>query len=244
MLQPVGFRQQGFILADLIISGQRYGIFNAFRRRYRIGRTPDIMEVFPGSTPCQVIGYLPDLLFPHATYQKVGAAIRQNGGKQFVLPVIIMGKTAKAGLDAADDNRQVGPDFFNNFCIDKGSVIRPFPHGLARGIFIFGAGFPGRRVMAQHGIQIAPADQHPQPGFTHDPESIRAAPVGLGQNRYFIPCRFQNTADHSRRKRRMIHVGIPADKQEIQLLPASFLHILFANRQKFLIHFVSFPAES
>jgi hypothetical protein len=56
---------------------------------------------FPGRQPA---GDLHHLAFPHAVDQHVGPGIEKNGSPHAVVPVVVVGQPAHAGLDAADDH--------------------------------------------------------------------------------------------------------------------------------------------
>ena len=56
-------------------------------------------------------------------------------------------------------------------------------------------------------------------------------PIGLRDDRYPQPHRFQRPSDHGGTKRRMVHIRVAAEQDHIQVVPAARFYLFFGCRQ-------------
>ena len=81
--------------------------------------------------------------------------------------------------------------------------------------------------MVHHGVHIAAHHQKAQSRLAQRTDGIGILPVRLGNDAHLIPRRLQHAADDGVAEGRMIHIGVTDDIDEVALLPAALLHVLF-----------------
>ena len=195
-----------------------------------IGRTADIMHIRGAGTARQIIGNFHYLLFAHAVNQKVRTAALQNRGHQLVFPVVEMHKTAQAGFNAADNYRHIRPQLFDELRINGRSMVGTLSHRAACGILVDSTLILGCRITAQHGVKVTAGNKHAQSRLAQLCQIFCFIPTRLAQHSYLIPLRLQHTADYCRTEGGVVYISIAADKQKINLFPATLGNFLSGNR--------------
>ena len=195
-----------------------------------IGRAADIMHILGAGTACQIVGNFHYLLFAHAVNQKVRAAALQNRGHQLVFPVVEMHKTAQAGFNAADNYRHIRPQLLDELRINGRSMVGTLSHRTACGIFVDSTLILGRRITAQHGVKVAAGNKHAKSRLAQLCQIFCFIPTRLAQHSYLVALRLQYTADYCRTEGGMVYISIAADKQKVNLLPATLGNFLSGNR--------------
>ena len=220
------------ILPHLFKGGQGQGVFKgAFRRvlRQKAGAA-DIPDGLHRLAFFQPPGDLGHAALPHAVGQKVRAAVLQNGAAHIIVPVVIVGEPAQAGLDAADDDGHAGKGLPGAVGIDDHRPVGALARQAAGGIAVPGPAALGHRIVGHHGIDVAGIDEHPQPGPAHGQEVGGAVPVGLGQDGHPEARLFQRAGDHRRAEGGMVHIGVAGDQQKVIIIPAPGGHVLPVDR--------------
>ena len=141
-----------------------------------------------------------------------------------------MHKAAQAGLDAANDDGHMGPQALYHLSIYHGGMVGPLAHRAPSGVFIHAAGIFRCCIMAQHGVQIATGNEHAQTGLAQLSKIVWLVPGRLAQKCHLVALSLQHTANHRRSKGRVVHIGIAANEQKVQLLPATFCNFFPGNR--------------
>lgn len=147
----------------------------------------------------------------------------------FIGPVIIVGKAAQAGFDAADDDGHILIGFPHAVGIDDGRPFRPVAGFAAWRIVVAAAEFLGCRLFIEHGIEIAGCNQSGQPRPSQFLERFGTMPVGLGNDTDTIAPAFQYAADEGCGKTEVIDIGVAIDVDKIELIPAAAFHVLPAG---------------
>ena len=196
------------------------------------GSAPDIGHGGDGQLLFQPPGDLNAGGFPHAVNQNIRPGVHQGAAAHLVIPVVVVGEAAERGFQPADDNGQVGKSFPGPVGIDDHRPVRPQAHLLAGGIEVLAAALLGCGVVGHHGIQIAGADHHPQPGPAHGPEGLGIVPVRLGQDGHPEALGLQHPRDHRGAEAGVIHIGVAGDDQKVIPPPAPAFHICLGYRQK------------
>ncbi|VTR70899.1 conserved hypothetical protein [Desulfosarcina cetonica] len=162
---------------------------------------------------------------PHAVNQNVGPGIEKNRAPHAVVPVVVMGQPAHAGLEAADHHGSVLERLAHAVGVDDqgpvGTQARAPPRRKVVGL----AGPLVGRIVGHHGIDIARGDTEEQTRRAQPLEIIDAAPIRLGNDAHPEAACHQHPADQRHPKGRMIHVGIPGDQDDVQRIPTPWLHI-------------------
>ena len=137
----------------------------------------DLIHRLPGG---QTPGDLPGGPLPHAVDQQVGLGVEEDGPADLVLPVVVVGKAAEGGLQAADDDGDVAIDLPDLVGVDDGGPVGAVPGLVAGGVGVVVAAFPGGGVVGHHGVDVAAVDEDPVPGPAQGGEGLVLPPVGLG----------------------------------------------------------------
>ena len=204
-------------------------LLGAFGQKAGAAHVPDLAD---GYALFQLLGDLGHAALAHAVGQQIGAAVLQNGAADGVIPVIVMGKPAQAGLDAADDDGGAGESLPRPVGIDDDRPVGPLAGHTAGGVAVLGPAALGHRVMGHHGVDVARIDEHAVAGLTHGKKIVSIVPVGLGQDGHPEAGLFQRPGNDRRAEGGMIHIGIAGNQQKIIIIPAPGDHILPVDRQK------------
>ena len=169
----------------------------------------------------------------HAVDQQVRAGIHEHAAAHRVVPVVVVGKAAQAGLEPADDDGAVGEGLPRAVGVDDDGAVRAQSGLLSGGIEVLAAALFRRGVVGHHGVEVARADQDAEAGPAHRGEVLRAVPVRLGQHRDAVALGLQHAADHGGAEGRVVHIGVAGDEQEIIPPPAALLHVLLRDGEEF-----------
>ncbi|OPZ96672.1 MAG: hypothetical protein BWY71_01863 [Planctomycetes bacterium ADurb.Bin412] len=181
-----------------------------------------IGNVLPGMEP---FGDLQQLVFAHAVNQQVGPAVHQDGAAHLITPIIIMGQAAKTGFHPADDDRHSRVCLADQVAVDNCGPIRTQP-GLTPGrIHILPALVFIGRIMAYHAIQVAPGYREKQTRLSQAGYVLQIAPVGLGDYTHPIAFGLHKPAQQGGSPGRVINIGITADYDYVQFIPAAGFQI-------------------
>ena len=153
-----------------------------------------------------------------------------------------MGEAAEAGLQPADDERDVPKDPPDHVGVDDGGPVGAEAGLIPGGIGVVPAALFGHGVVGHHGVDVAAGDHHPQPGTTQGGEGGGVLPIRLGQHRHPVALGLQHPGDDGRTEGGVVHIGVAGDDEEIAVLPAAGPHICFGDREELGVHgfFTSF----
>ena len=79
------------------------------------------------SSRCSCVRDLDDSALAHAVEQQVRLRIEQDGALQAVGPVVIVRQAAQAGLDTADEDRDLRKAAADEVAVDDRRIVRTFP---------------------------------------------------------------------------------------------------------------------
>ena len=221
-----------FIRPDRFKIRQLNGFFQARQAQIfgPIAGAPHPGDVPDSNAGIQCFRDLQDRAFSHAVDQKIGLGIQQDRPAHFVAPVIVMTEPAKAGFQAADDDRNVLIGLFRAIGVDDDRPVRTFSCLAARRVLIDLAPMQKDRIVVDHGIHDAAVDQKSQPRFPEYAKILSRFIIRLRQDRYLISISFQQAADDRSPERVMIHIGIPGDQHKIRLRPSPRFHFFSIDR--------------
>ena len=184
--------------------------------------------------PCrQAAGDLDGLVLPHAKADEVAPGVLGDAGQDGVQPVVIVGKAPQGGFQPAQDHRQVGVSLLGQPGVDGGAAVGPGPGLAAGGIFVLGPGDLGHRIVADHAVHVAAADEKAVLGLAEPLEVLAVGVAGLGQHPHPVALGFQQAADDGGAKAGVVNIGVAAHHHKVQLIPAAGLHVRAADGQKF-----------
>ena len=220
-LDAEALRVPALIVKKLVVVRQHHRLRTDQLPVLRLKTGPrDPGDLGDGQARGEGVSDLHDGELPHAVGNEVGAAVHQDRPAHPVLPVVIVGKTAKARLYPARDDRHVLIDAADQVAVDDDRPVGPPSHDAARGIAVPAAALLRYRIVVDHRIHIAGAHQEAEPRPAKDRYALRILPVRLRDDSHGIPAGLQHPADHRRPEGRVIHVGVADHIDKIRLRDA------------------------
>ena len=219
-----------------LVGGEHQIVVDVLQLPGLVDGAPDVGDVGDVQTAVQGVSYFYDAPLAHAVKQQVRLGVQQQRALHAVGPVVVVGQTAEAGLNAAHHNGLVGIGPADVVAVDGGGVVRPLSDDAAGSK---GVRFPalfGHGVVVDHRVHVAAHHQKGQTGFPQGLDAGGVLPVWLGDDAYLIARVLQHPGDDGVTKGGMVHVGVPDNIYKITLLPAPALHILARDGQKISFH--------
>ena len=90
--------------------------------------------------------------------------------------------------------------------------------------------------MVYHGVHVSGTHKEAEARSSENLNALFVLPVRLGDDPDLVSVGFQHTADDRGTEGRVVHIGVPANIDEVTLVPASFFHICPAYREKIMYH--------
>ena len=137
-----------------------------------------------------------------------------------------MHKAAQTRLNAADNHRQLRPKLFHLLRINAGRMVRTLANLAAGSILVNGTLMLAHSIAAEHGIKVAAGNHYAQARLAQGGKIFYFIPRRLAQHRHLVALRLQHAADNRWSEGRMVYIGIAADEQKINLLPATLNNFL------------------
>ena len=176
---------------------------------------------------------LEDGFLAHAIDEEVGPAIDEDGGTKFIAPIVVVGKAAKGGFDATDDDGHVGVELLENACIDDGGHLGPQVVASVGRIGILAAQTAGCGVFVDHRVHGSRRDSEKESGASQLLEvAVVAVPVGLRHDGHAQSLAFEQTTDDGCGKRGVIDVGIATEQDDVELIPTTQFTFFFRGGQE------------
>ena len=161
-------------------------------------------------------------MFTHTVDEEVGTGVDEDGGHEFVLPIVIMGESAHGGLDTADDDRYIGIELLEDPAVGDGAVIGSHTGFTVRCIGIVGTTSLGGGVMVDHRVHRTGRDGKIEFGTTELLEIPEVAmPIGLGHYGDAVSGCFECPTDDGCCKRGMIDIRIAGEEDNVHFIPAA-----------------------
>ena len=198
----------------------------------RVGRAayvPQACDFFAG---IQAGGYFPHLALAHPVNQQVGLGVQQHALAHLVGPVVVMGEAAHGGLDAAYDYGCVGVGLAGALRIDYSGPVRAQAGPGAGRKIVGGPDLPVVGVLVDHRIHVPGRDAEEQAGSAEHPEIGAALPARLCQYGHPQAFRLEDPADQRHGERRMVHIGVAGDQDDVYGVPAPFFHLFGSHRKE------------
>ena len=154
-----------------------------------------------------------------------------------------MRKAAQAGFDAAEVDRHIRERAPRKHGIHGHRAVRPLARLAARGVGVVRAALFGGRVVRDHRVDVAAVDEHRIARTAHLDKVVLIVEIRLAEDRDLVARVLQNARDDRRAERGMVDIGVAGHEQEIAVVPAAIVHILFGNREK-TVHKSPFALQS
>jgi hypothetical protein len=139
---------------------------------------------------------------------------------------------AQRGFHTTDDNGHSRKSLPYQSCIDYGCAVGTRTVFISRRIGIVMAEFAERRIMGQHGILCASGNANKKPGTSQTGNILGGVPAWLCDNADPVPSVGQKASQQRSPKRRMVHIGIACNQQDVHCVPAEVVHFPGCHGQK------------
>ena len=218
----------------IVPAGQQIVVVDLVERAGAVDGAVDIGDLVDGQPRVERVGDLDDRVLAHAVDEDVGARVEQYRALELVLPVVVVGQTAQARLDAADDDGNVLERLADEVAVDRDGTIGTAPLLATRGIGVGVAAVLGHRIVVDHGVHVAGADEKAQARLAEHGDAGGVGPVGLADDTHLVAVRIEHAADDGHTKTGMVHVGVAADVDKVALVPAARIHIGAADGEELI----------
>ena len=216
----------------VVPAGQQVVVVDFVERAGTVDGAVDVGDLVDGQPGVERVGDLDDRVLAHAVDEDIRTRVEQHRTLELVLPVVIVCQTTQARLDAADDDGRVFERLADEIAIDRDGSVGPVAFLAARSIGVGVTTVLGHRIMVDHGVHVAGADQKAQARLAEHGNAGGVGPVGLADDAHLVAVCVEDAADDSHAKAGMIHVGVAADIDEVALVPAARVHVGAADGEE------------
>ena len=169
-------------------------------------------------------------LFAHAIDQEVGTGFYEDTLADGVLPIVVMGESAERGFDTSKHHGHIRPKLLQDLGIDDGRILGTHIVTSVGRIGIFAAEALVGGILVHHGVHASGRNAEEQTGLAQLLEIAEVVPpIRLGNNGHLQALGFEQTSDHSRSERGMVHVRIATEQDDIEFIPSAEFHFLLGG---------------
>ena len=147
-----------------------------------------------------------------------------------------MREPPQRSFQTAQNDRQIRIGLFGQLGVNRRAAVRACATLAARRIFIFCTRNFCHRVVADHTVYVAAADEEAVLRLSEPLKILAVTVAGLCQHAHLVALCFQQTADDGRTKAGVVHIGVAAHDHEIQLIPSPRFHVRTVDGKKFGIN--------
>ena len=216
----------------VVPAGQQVVVVDLVERVGAVDGAVDIGNLVDGQPGIERVGDLDNRVLAHAVDEDVGARVEQYRALELVLPVVVVGQAAQACLDAADDDGSVLERLADEVAVDRDGTIGAVPLLATGGIGVGMAAVLGHRIVVDHGVHVAGADEKAQARLAEHGDAGGVGPVGLADDTHLVTVRVEHAADDGHAKAGMVHVGVAANVDKVALVPAARIHVGAADGEE------------
>ena len=220
-----------FVLQAALVGVEEYGAFGTAASAHPEGQLGDAAHIrrlavrFDGARQFQ---HRP---LPHTVAEPVGAAAHEHRRHKAVLPVVVVGEAPQRGLDAADHDRHVGIELFENTGIYADRVVRPRPRPSVGRVGVVAAQTFRRGVVIDHRVHSSRIHSEIEAGTAQFAEVAQVVPpVGLGNHCHPVAPLLEPSGDYGGTERRVVHEGVTAEEDDVYPVPPELFHLLDGGR--------------
>ena len=204
----------------------------AFAGPQAIGDATHVAQVAHRASGRQAVSDVDNCPLAHAVDQQVGFAVQQNRTADFIAPIIVVGDTPQARLDAAGDDRHAFVGFTRSLAVGQRRSIRTKADSPARAVSVVVAHLAIGGIVVDHRVHVSRTDGEKQSRPAERAPRVTGVPVGLAENGHAKAFTLQQPAEQCHRETRMIDVSVAGDKHHIDRIPAAIVHLLARHRQR------------
>ena len=218
----------------VVPAGQQVVVVDLVERTRAVDGAVDIGDLIDGQSRVERVGDLDNRVLAHAVDEDVGARVEQYRTLELVLPVVVVGQAAQARLDAADNDGSVLERLADEIAVDRDGTVGAVTFLAAGGIGVGVAAVLGHRIVVDHGVHVAGADEKAQARLAEHSDAGGVSPVGLTDDAHLVAVRVEDTADDGHAKAGMVHIGVAADVDKVALVPAACIHVGSTDGEEFI----------
>ena len=218
----------------VVPAGQQVVVVDLVERAGAVDGAVDIGDLIDGQPRVERVGDLDDRVLAHAVDEDVGARVEQYRALELVLPVVVVGQAAQARLDAADDDGSVLERLADEVAVDRDGSVGAVTFLAAGSIGVGVAAVLGHRIVVDHGVHVAGADEKAQARLAEHRDAGGVGPVGLADDAHLVAACIEHAADDGHAKAGVVHVGVAADVDKVALVPAACIHVGAADGEELI----------
>ena len=218
----------------VVPTGQQVIVVDLVERTRAVDGAIDIGNLIDGQSRVERVGDLDNRVLAHAVDEDVGARVEQYRALELVLPVVVVGQATQACLDAADDDGGVLECLADEVAVDRDGTVGAVSLLATGGIGVGVAAVLGHRIVVDHGVHVAGADEKAQARLAEHGDAGGVGPVGLADDAHLVAVRVEDAADDGHAKAGMVHVGVAADVDKVALVPAARIHVGAADGEELI----------
>ena len=218
----------------VVPAGQQVVVVDLVERAGAVDGTVDIGNLIDGQSGVERVGDLDNRVLAHAVDEDVGARVEQYRALELVLPVVVVGQATQARFDAADDDGGVLERLADEVAVDRDGTVGTAPLLATGGIGVGVAAVLGHRIVVDHGVHVAGADQKAQARLAEHRDAGGVGPVGLADDAHLVAVCIEHAADDGHAKAGVVHVGVAADVDKVALVPAACIHVGAADGEELI----------
>lgn len=174
-----------------------------------------------GDAAAEERGDFGDRVLAHAVDEEVGTALDEYSWAELVLPIVVVSEPSETGLDAAEDDGDIGVELLQDAGVDDGGHIGAAARlsAWSEGIVVATSAASG--IVVDHGIHGAGGDAEK---VARNAEFLEVAevvlPIGLWDDGHLEAFGFEDAPDDGGPERGVVDIGIAAEEDDIHLVPA------------------------
>ena len=194
------------------------------------GGIAHIADLIDGFAHRQAMSHFHQRTLAVAEHQHIGLGVHQHRAAHGIGPVIIVGGTAQAGFDAAEDHGHIFPRLFTALGVDQGGAVRTLARYVAGGVSVIMTQLTVGGVAVDHRVHVAGGHAEEQVRFAQTHEVVFGVPVRLGDDPHAEPLRFQHSAADGHPEARVVDVGVAGHQNNVAAIPAKLIHLFTRHR--------------
>ena len=205
---------------------------NGFTCLGKVNAAAHVTDLLNGNTLIKKLGNTAKNILAHAVGENVGARVNKDAATNSVLPIIVMGKSTKRCLKAADNDRNITVCLADTVTVNNSSSVGAKTHLATGRVIVIGTAFFRHGVMSHHRVDISACYKKAKSWSAKALKILGALIIGLGEYCYSEALCLKHTGDYGNAKGRVVHVSITRHVYEIDLGPISGFDVLRSYRKK------------
>ena len=193
----------------------------------------EVVDGLHGDALVELFGNAHDGLLAHTVADDVGSGIAEDTAAQGVLPVVVVGEPAERCLDASQHDGHIGEELPQDAAVDDGGVFRPAVVAPVGAIGILRAQAAVGGVFVDHRVHTSRRDAEEEARAAKLLEVAEVAvPVGLRHDGHAIAVSLEHTPDDGHPERRMVHIGIAREEDDVERVPSPQFQLFLGGGQE------------